>query len=749
MLLRHLVLAALAAPIVAQGVNCTLLGTQNLHPTYANIWGYVAPNGNEYALLGCRDGTAIVDCTNPSAPIERAFIPGSSSSWRELNTYQQYCYVCTEAGGAGIQVISLVNPNAPVLVNTFGTAQFNNCHTITCDTQTGRIYCNGTNNGTAVFDASVNPVAPTFVGYMTPGGSSNYFHDFHTRNGFGYASMIYNGLARIYDLSTWPPTTISSTATPSAFTHNAWTNASSTVMATTDERAGSFVKFFDITNKAAPVGLSQYTTNPVSIPHNAYILGSLCHVSWYTEGYILLDISNPSLPVEVASYDTWPGASGGFNGAWGVYPFQPSGNIYILDISTGLYIVRPQVTDLQVTVPAVPNTTNEDGPYQVLATVTGSNPVQSVTLQYRVGTSPTFTPVAMTPTAVPNQYLGLIPGIDAAAEVTYYVEATDTVATRRSQDDQLFRVGTYTFVFQDTMETTGGWTHGATAGADDWQHGAPTGKSGTSGGIGWADAAVAYSGTNCWGTDLGITVGGTTYNGSYPNNNSVWLQSPAIPTGGVQGLQLRFRRWLTLAAGDTARVLVNGNVVFTTTAATNDTAWQAMSYDIAPFANTASSLSLRFELTSNGSNVSGGWTIDDVEVVAVSDLAPPLFYGAGTPGTGAVVPQIGLSAGAQVGTTTQILGSQLLPSAGSFLVLNLGQTSQVISGITALVDPLGAVTLFQPTSAGGAASWPFTVPNNVAFDNIYLYAQVLGVDAGSPGGLLSASQGMRFRTHLQ
>src|SRR5688572_26582675 len=191
----YLRIAALTAVAVAgsrslpaQGVNCVLLGTHNLHATYANIWGYVAPNGDEYALLGARAGTVIVDCTNPSAPVERGFIPGANSQWRELQTYQNYCYVVTEGAG-GFQVIDLSNPNAPTLVGVTGAAQFGNCHTITVDRGTGRVYCNGTGAGTVVYDAAANPANPVFVGYATPAGQSNYLHDLHASNGFGYASM--------------------------------------------------------------------------------------------------------------------------------------------------------------------------------------------------------------------------------------------------------------------------------------------------------------------------------------------------------------------------------------------------------------------------------------------------------------------------------------------------------------------------------------------------------------------------------
>jgi len=45
--------------------------------------------------------------------------------------------------------------------------------------------------------------------------------------------------------------------------------------------------------------------------------------------------------VEVGYFDTYtPSNSAGFNGAWGVYPFLPSGNILVSDINSGLYVFR-------------------------------------------------------------------------------------------------------------------------------------------------------------------------------------------------------------------------------------------------------------------------------------------------------------------------------------------------------------------------------------------------------------------------
>ena len=337
--LRSLLLLAtvLAAPLMAQGVNCALLGTFNAHGPFNDVWGYTAPNGDEYALLCATTGTVVVDISNPSTPIERGWFPWASSTWRDVRTYGTYAYVVTEAT-AGFQIIDLSNPNSPTLVGTFGTSVTNNAHNVCVDEAAGKLYLVGTNVGVQAWDLTTNPANPTHLGQASTIG----FHDLCVENGYAYASHISGGVLRIMDTSTPLPWTIlSNTPTPSSFTHNAWPNPAGTLCVTTDEQTGGVIKLFDITNKASPIPLGQFTPNSSAIPHNAFIVGDKVHVSWYTEGYRCIDISDPSNPVEVASYDTWPGATGGFNGCWGCYPFLPSGNILASDRNTGLYIVRP------------------------------------------------------------------------------------------------------------------------------------------------------------------------------------------------------------------------------------------------------------------------------------------------------------------------------------------------------------------------------------------------------------------------
>ena len=76
-----------------------------------DIWGYVAPDGSEYAIVGLRNGVSIVDVSNPDDAVEVARIPGQNSTWRDIKTWGEYAYVTTDQSGTteGLTVIDLTN----------------------------------------------------------------------------------------------------------------------------------------------------------------------------------------------------------------------------------------------------------------------------------------------------------------------------------------------------------------------------------------------------------------------------------------------------------------------------------------------------------------------------------------------------------------------------------------------------------------------------------------------------------------
>ena len=60
-------------------------------------------------------------------------------------------------------------------------------------------------------------------------------------------------------------------------------------------------------------------------------------------------MSDPAKPKRVDEFDTSPASGAGFQGAFGVYAFAPSGVIYVSDIDTGLHLFtfKPGALDSQ------------------------------------------------------------------------------------------------------------------------------------------------------------------------------------------------------------------------------------------------------------------------------------------------------------------------------------------------------------------------------------------------------------------
>ena len=76
---------------------------------YSACWGWTHPiSGREFAIACSKSGTYWVDITNPTTPTVSAYVVGTytNATWREVKTYQNYCYViCDDAGSAGFQIL--------------------------------------------------------------------------------------------------------------------------------------------------------------------------------------------------------------------------------------------------------------------------------------------------------------------------------------------------------------------------------------------------------------------------------------------------------------------------------------------------------------------------------------------------------------------------------------------------------------------------------------------------------------------
>ncbi|HTJ47576.1 MAG TPA: hypothetical protein VL463_36010 [Kofleriaceae bacterium] len=179
------------------------------------------------------------------------------------------------------------------------------------------------------------------------------------------------------------------------------------------------------------------------------------------------------------------------------------------------------------------------------------------------------------------------------------------------------------------------WTHSASMGTDEWQWGAPKGTAAN------GDPSAAHGGSNVFGIDLGASG-----DGKYSMDTDQKALAPSVDIPAQYAgspIRLQYYRWLGVEDGhfDHATIQVDGQqrwMNFDSNqgdySATQhlDSEWRFQDVDITQDAADGK-VQVGFELSSDPGLAFGGWTVDDVCIVAVTANAPA-SCGNGTIDTG-------------------------------------------------------------------------------------------------------------------
>ena len=422
MIKKLLSFTLLFTAIIFSQSNVDLLSNLNQYPSqgYNDIWGYVDGSGIEYALLGCGNGTSIVRIDNPSQPQEVAFIPGPSSIWRDIKTHSTYAYIVTEGTGTGrgLQIVDLSQlPNTATLVNTIET-WFTRAHNIFIDN--GFAYVIGTNNGGGMHILDLtNPINPTRTNYYT---ASNYIHDVYVWNDTVVAAAEDSyDLINVSDKNN--PQLISVSASlPGIYAHSGWMTEDKRYFFGTEEFNQIDITVWDLVDRTTwdlVVPTWQMQTN--STVHNLFIKDNYAHISYYSDGYVILDISDPMNPVLAGQYDT--------PDMWGCYPYLPSGITICSDIDNGLYVLQFNGSNIAPVISHTPVTEvlNSD-PVSTSATIQDDGNITAANLRYRItlnGNTSSWNLVTDINGPSGNVYEFIIPGQSDDSFVEYYISAQD------------------------------------------------------------------------------------------------------------------------------------------------------------------------------------------------------------------------------------------------------------------------------------------------------------------------------------
>ena len=335
-----------------------------------DVWGWADPDsGREFVLSGYDNGLGFVEITNPYCPEILGFLPanGASSTWRDMEVYDHYAYIGSEASGHGIQVFDLER----LLTHQGPPATFNpdhlhtgigSSHTITIDKVGGYLSANGSTGcgGGMYFMDLSNPLQPAFTGCY----DDFYIHDAqcvqyagpdpdHVGASICLGAAAYDGGFAIVDVSDpTNPTEVSFATYPgAAIPHQGWLTEDHTTFLFGDEFDELYgdpttTYIFDLTDLDDPQLINAFGQATSSVDHQQHVVGDRVYQSNYTAGLRIHDLSNVTAGqlTEIGYFDTWPNDNSRlFVGSWSHYPWFDSGVIPVNTIVSGLFIVKPDL----------------------------------------------------------------------------------------------------------------------------------------------------------------------------------------------------------------------------------------------------------------------------------------------------------------------------------------------------------------------------------------------------------------------
>lgn len=270
--------------------------------------------------------------------------------------------------GTGVDIVNLAVPFDPEFLSRVngslcmspGVCAHNKVHTLsvvddylyTTDNATDVIKITKINRAVDPNDPSIITVNPQLVASLDLGLLSNVAsHEVVVQNNRMYvASKICpgctgtgNGWFHIYDVSTPSNPVLIKALLSGTGTHTAMPSADGKTLVVAEERSNGNVHIYDITNPANPILRSTINRTSVGIsahsPHHPHLHGNLLFLAWYEAGLQVFNIADPTNPIRVGAFDTYPGTSTSFNGNWGVDLSMGLKRVLLSDRSRGLIVV--------------------------------------------------------------------------------------------------------------------------------------------------------------------------------------------------------------------------------------------------------------------------------------------------------------------------------------------------------------------------------------------------------------------------
>lgn len=309
----------------------------------SDCWGYTAPDGSEYAIVGTVTGIAFINASTMQVVDE---IPGPAIGdfpWkhRDMKTYRHYAYAVGEMTGTndGLMIMDLSDlPDSVRLVQGYHPAGDITAHNLSIDTTMGYAYILKQNYSGFRMVSLADPENPVEMGTVT----TPNIHDVYARNDTVWVAEGWSPSFSMYDVSNKasPALILRHTVPSGGYVHNIWPTDDGRYAVTTEETDFKTIKIWDVSDPGNVTLVGEFLGSS-SLAHNVHVKGNLVYTSHYEAGVTVTDISDPANPVEIALYDTFPrGDNPNFRGCWGAYPFTQNDYFYASDIEGYLTVLR-------------------------------------------------------------------------------------------------------------------------------------------------------------------------------------------------------------------------------------------------------------------------------------------------------------------------------------------------------------------------------------------------------------------------
>ncbi len=334
-----------------------LKGSAQYDNTFNEAYGFTV-NGHEYGIIGSTYGWHIIDITDPANLFERMRVKGGASSTnvihRDFRYYKCHIYAVCDEGTSTLQILDVSNlPDTAFLVYD-SNELFIRSHNFYIDEKNAKMYTCAEKGNSGYFALGLydlsNPTNPTFIGHYGTFGDivADHVHDCYVRDNIAYLNCGNNGFAIVdFTNNTNPKTLFTLKPTDykySGYNHSGWLSPNGKTYVMADENHGSPLKVFDMSDisKAKIISyLSVYGDSTKAIPHNPLVSCDYTYVAYYYDGLQVYDIRNPKEPKLTHYYPTSTEQNFlNYKGAWGTFPFMPSGHVIVADMQNGMFVVE-------------------------------------------------------------------------------------------------------------------------------------------------------------------------------------------------------------------------------------------------------------------------------------------------------------------------------------------------------------------------------------------------------------------------